>query len=91
MFGHSFGAATTIEVLRHQDDMFPFISQGIIYDPWGAAIQGPNADYKIHAPLLCINSESFMQWETNYDAILAVFEEALEGDERCWLLTLRKC
>ncbi len=32
--GHSFGAATTIEMLRH-DDRFTYIAQGIIYDIWG--------------------------------------------------------
>lgn len=34
MLGHSFGAATTVEVLRHAD-RFNFVSQGIIYDIWG--------------------------------------------------------
>ena len=33
MLGHSFGAATTVEVLRNTKK-FPWISQGIIYDIW---------------------------------------------------------
>jgi len=33
MLGHSFGAATTIEVLRNTEK-FEFIGQGIIYDIW---------------------------------------------------------
>lgn len=36
MLGHSFGAATTIEVLRYHK-RFNYIGQGIIYDIWGAA------------------------------------------------------
>ena len=35
MVGHSFGAATTVEVLRNRRKEFPFITQGIIYDIWG--------------------------------------------------------
>lgn len=33
MLGHSFGAATTVEVLRHAD-RFNWVGQGILYDPW---------------------------------------------------------
>ncbi|RPB04161.1 hypothetical protein L873DRAFT_1825756 [Choiromyces venosus 120613-1] len=84
--GHSFGAATAIEVLRHRDESFSFIGQGIIYDPWGVAIQDPDSKHRINTPLPCINSESFMQWGTNYEAILKVSEEAMESDNRCCLL-----
>jgi platelet-activating factor acetylhydrolase len=31
MIGHSFGAATTVEALRHLD-RFQWVSQGIMYD-----------------------------------------------------------
>lgn len=34
MTGHSFGAATTVNVLR-RSETFGFISQGLIYDIWG--------------------------------------------------------
>jgi platelet-activating factor acetylhydrolase len=33
MLGHSFGAATTVEVLR-SSQAFDYIGQGIIYDIW---------------------------------------------------------
>lgn len=61
MLGHSFGAATTVEVLRHQN-RFQFVGQGVLYDPWGAAVQPPedNPKHRIKTPLLCINSEAFM-------------------------------
>jgi len=32
--GHSFGAATCVEMLRH-NDRFDWITQGIIFDIWG--------------------------------------------------------
>ncbi|KAK7623663.1 hypothetical protein IWX50DRAFT_690589 [Phyllosticta citricarpa] len=37
MAGHSFGAATTVEVLR-SERRFEWFGQGIIYDIWGAAV-----------------------------------------------------
>ena len=37
MVGHSFGAATAVEVLRHAD-RFPWVRQGICYDVWGLAV-----------------------------------------------------
>ncbi|KAF2139812.1 uncharacterized protein K452DRAFT_319934 [Aplosporella prunicola CBS 121167] len=37
MVGHSFGAATTVEILR-DGKRFDWCSQGIIYDIWGAAV-----------------------------------------------------
>ncbi|KAA8575104.1 hypothetical protein EYC84_004317 [Monilinia fructicola] len=53
MLGHSFGAATTVEVLRHQTKQFPYISQGILYDPWGGAIQQADreSEHQIHKPV----------------------------------------
>jgi platelet-activating factor acetylhydrolase len=36
MAGHSFGAATVVEVLRHTD-RFTNVQAGIIYDIWGQA------------------------------------------------------
>lgn len=88
--GHSFGAATTIEVLRHQD-RFQFVSQGIIYDIWGAAIQPPEEkpEHRISTPLLGINSEAFMYWPNNFDAVTKLCEEAKERDQLCWLMTVR--
>lgn len=39
MAGHSFGAATVVEVLRHTD-RFKNVQAGIIYDIWGQVL-GP--------------------------------------------------
>ena len=43
MIGHSFGAATTVEVLRHQDRL-QCVSQGIMYDVWGMAVAPPETE-----------------------------------------------
>ncbi|TVY76049.1 Platelet-activating factor acetylhydrolase, partial [Lachnellula suecica] len=90
MIGHSFGAATTVEVLRHQD-RFQSIGQGIIYDIWGAAIQPPEDDpgHRIHAPLLGINSEAFMYWPDNFESVMKLCKEAKEAGQLCWLMTVR--
>ncbi|KAF1985531.1 hypothetical protein K402DRAFT_334111 [Aulographum hederae CBS 113979] len=88
--GHSFGAATVIEVLRHPD-IFKFISQGIIYDIWGAALIPPdeNDRHRIQTPLLGINSEAFMYWPDNFDAVEALMKEADSQQAPTWLMTVR--
>ncbi|KZF22083.1 hypothetical protein L228DRAFT_239099 [Xylona heveae TC161] len=88
MVGHSFGAATTVEVLRHPD-RFDFVSQGIIYDIWGVVLKPSNAEHRICAPLLGINSEAFMYWPENFKSVLSIFKEAKSENPLCWLLTVR--
>ncbi|KAF3187692.1 hypothetical protein TWF788_001911 [Orbilia oligospora] len=91
--GHSFGAASTIEVLRDPEQIFgqvPGSLQGIIYDPWGAAIQQPESQaVKIRTPLLGINSEAFMHWADNFEMVMKVFEEATKNNENCWMMTVK--
>lgn len=90
MLGHSFGAATTVEVLRHKH-RFTYIGQGIIYDIWGAAIQPPedNPDHRIHTPLLGINSEAFMYWPDNFSSLMKICKEVKDQNQLCWLMTVR--
>lgn len=90
MLGHSFGAATTVEVLRHKH-RFQYIGQGIIYDIWGAAIQPPEdePDRRISTPLLGINSEAFMYWPDNFESVMALCREVKEQDQLAWLMTVR--
>jgi platelet-activating factor acetylhydrolase len=90
MLGHSFGAATTVEVLRHQD-RFKYIGQGIIYDIWGAAIQPPEdqPEHRICAPLLGINSEAFMYWSDNFKSVMSLCKEAKDQGALVWLMTVR--
>jgi platelet-activating factor acetylhydrolase len=86
--GHSFGGATTVGVLRHTD-RFQSIGQGIIYDIWGAAIQSPEERNRIQRLFLCINSEAFMYWSSNFKAVLALCEEAKANGALSWLMTVR--
>ena len=90
MAGHSFGAATAVEVLRHAD-RFPWVGQGISYDIWGLALKPPAPDpaYRISRPLLGINSEAFMYWEDNLQAAVAICDEARMHGSLAWLLTVR--
>jgi platelet-activating factor acetylhydrolase len=90
MLGHSFGAATTVEALRHKD-RFQFIGQGIIYDIWSAAIQPPEHEpnHRINTPLLGINSEAFMYWPDNFESVMSLCREVKEQDQLAWLMTVR--
>ncbi|KAG9242444.1 platelet-activating factor acetylhydrolase, isoform II-domain-containing protein [Calycina marina] len=90
MLGHSFGGATTIEVLRYKN-RFNFIGQGIIYDVWGVVIQRSKEDpkHRIDAPMLGIMSEAFMYWPDNLDSIMSLCREAKEHDALVWLMTVR--
>ncbi len=90
MLGHSFGAATAIEVLRHRD-RFQYIGQGIIYDIWGAAIQPPKdePEHRISTPLLGINSEAFMYWPDNFESVVKLCKEVKDQGQLAWLMTVR--
>ncbi|KAH9809506.1 platelet-activating factor acetylhydrolase-like [Teratosphaeria destructans] len=91
--GHSFGAATIVELLR-RGDRFKNISQGIIYDIWGAGTKAPEKDHperRIHAPIIAINSEAFTYWPANFDLVDSLIKEAQAEPDPCpsWLMTLR--
>lgn len=88
--GHSFGAATVVEVLRHTD-RFKNVQAGIIYDIWGAPIKPPAEapEHRIHLPLLGINSEAFMYWQQNFDAVTSLMKETKESGAPAYLLTVR--
>lgn len=100
MAGHSFGAATTVELLRKYPDRFPQLKQGIIYDIWGAPIRAEDEerersphpktnDYKINRPLLAINSEAFTYWRSNFELVTKLVQEAREQGVLSWLMTIR--
>ena len=88
MVGHSFGAATTVEMLRCSKK-FNYISQGIIYDIWGMPVREATEDHHITAPLLGINSEAFMYWDANFHVAQQVVEEAQDAGQPAWLMTVR--
>ncbi|KAK5112803.1 hypothetical protein LTR85_011137 [Meristemomyces frigidus] len=91
--GHSFGAATVTEMLRH-GDRFNYLSQGIIYDIWGAGTTPPEEEaphHRIHTPLLAVNSEAFTYWPSNFELVESLIKEAQAEPEPApsWLMTLR--
>lgn len=91
--GHSFGAATAIEMLRH-DDRFNYVGQGIIYDIWGAGTTPAEEEaphHRIHTPLLAINSEAFTYWPSNFELVESLIKEAQAEPSASpsWLMTLR--
>ena len=91
--GHSFGGATAVDILR-QSERFDYISQGIIYDMWGAAAPAPakeDLDHRIRAPIIAINSEAFTYWPSNFKVVENVVNEVQNGDNPSpsWLMTLR--
>ncbi|KAL5378208.1 hypothetical protein DPSP01_009317 [Paraphaeosphaeria sporulosa] len=90
MAGHSFGAATVVEVLRNTD-RFKHVQAGIIYDIWGAPIKPPADDpaHRIRVPILGINSEAFMYWQANFDAVMSLMYEAKEQGAPAVLCTVR--
>ncbi|KAF3069701.1 Platelet-activating factor acetylhydrolase [Daldinia childiae] len=88
--GHSFGGATTAEIVR-QNDRFPYIGQGILLDAWGQATPkvGEVTHQSLRKPLLAINSEAFMHWPENFKRIYDIGEEARNGGALCWMLTIK--
>lgn len=91
--GHSFGAATVTEMLRH-NDRFNYINQGIIYDIWGGGtkpLEKDHPEHRIHAPVLAINSEAFTYWPSNFELVEGLIKEAQAEPQSCpaWLITLR--
>lgn len=91
--GHSFGAATVVEMLRHID-RYDWIGQGIIYDIWGVGIkplEKESENHRVHTPLLAINSEAFTYWPQNFDIVQEIIHETQDAPDESpsWLLTLR--
>ncbi|KAI0391492.1 hypothetical protein F5Y17DRAFT_468210 [Xylariaceae sp. FL0594] len=88
--GHSFGGATTAQVVR-QKGRFDWIGQGIIVDAWGLAM--PESKGPVHEPLqkplLVINSEAFTHWSDNFQRLVAMCEEAERNNSPCWMLTIK--
>lgn len=88
--GHSFGGATTVQILR-LNDRFTWVGQGILLDAWGPATPDvpPGSEQTISKPLLSIGSEAFMHWQENFDKVTSICNEASQGNNLCWMLTVR--
>jgi platelet-activating factor acetylhydrolase len=46
-------------------------------------------EHRIHTPILGINSEAFMYWQQNFDAVMSLMNEAKENGAPAYLLTVR--
>lgn len=46
-------------------------------------------EHRIHVPILGINSEAFMYWQQNFDAVMSLMNEAKENGAPAYLLTVR--
>jgi platelet-activating factor acetylhydrolase len=91
--GHSFGAATVVDMLR-DTERFPYYTQGVIYDIWGAGTRPPSEerpDHRIKVPLLAVNSEAFTYWPANFEKVDELVQEAQAGPDvaPAWLMTVR--
>ncbi|KAI1398810.1 platelet-activating factor acetylhydrolase, isoform II-domain-containing protein [Hypoxylon fuscum] len=88
--GHSFGGATTAEIVR-QADRFPYIGQGILLDAWGPATPkaGELTQQSLRKPLLAINSEAFMHWPENFQRLTDIARETKDGGALCWMMTIK--
>ncbi|KAI1323397.1 hypothetical protein F5Y16DRAFT_383883 [Xylariaceae sp. FL0255] len=88
--GHSFGAATTVQITRLKD-RFPWIGQGILLDAWGPAtpILGEATQEPLRKPILAINSEAFMHWPDNFQRMADICKEARTHDAPCWMFTIK--
>lgn len=87
MVGHSFGAATTVQMLRSRQ--YGYLTQGIVYDIWGMPVLPATEENHINVPLLGINSEAFMYWDANFNVAKSVTKESRETGNQAWLLTCR--
>jgi platelet-activating factor acetylhydrolase len=87
MMGHSFGGATTVQMLR--SDKLPWITQGILLDPWGPATPECTEQNTVHKPVLSVGSEAFMHWAENFDCIEQVCHEARASGTLSWMTTIR--
>ncbi|KAI2616061.1 platelet-activating factor acetylhydrolase, isoform II-domain-containing protein [Hypoxylon sp. NC1633] len=88
--GHSFGGATTAEIVR-QSDRFPYIGQGILLDAWGQATpqKGEVTHQTLRKPLLAINSEAFMHWPENFKRLGDIAREAKGEGALTWMMTIK--
>lgn len=93
--GHSFGAATTISILR-TPRMLTYVKYGILLDCWAQGLP-PHAmedeQEAIGAPVLAMGSESFLYWEENLKLMFDLARRTTTAERRdaqkMWMFTLR--
>ncbi|RUS21646.1 platelet-activating factor acetylhydrolase [Endogone sp. FLAS-F59071] len=85
MAGHSFGASTTIEVLRANH--MPFHC-GLLLDPWTECLKYESTR-PILKPVLAIASEAFAIWPGNFDKLKLLVDNASKEEGGSYLLMLK--
>lgn len=91
MCGHSFGGATAISVLK-TPSMLKYIKYGILLDVWGQGMPlSPLEDEEEHisAPILAMDSESFLYWEENLKLMFDLARDTAENNQKVWMFTVR--
>lgn len=88
VMGHSFGGATTVQVLR--DDSLSWVGQGIVLDIWGQGTPpgGETPHNTVKKPLLSISSEAFMHWKANFQRVVDICNETRGSGALCWMMTI---
>jgi platelet-activating factor acetylhydrolase len=85
--GHSFGGATSIELIRRPDTIF---THALVLDPWMEAVAKAGQGPPIQKPLFVINSEAFTIWRGNFTAVRGVVQESYRNSGKGWLMTMTK-
>ncbi|KAK4105394.1 hypothetical protein N658DRAFT_411115, partial [Parathielavia hyrcaniae] len=87
IMGHSFGGATAVQALR--SEKLPWITQGVLLDPWGPATPECPEQRSVHKPVLSVGSEAFMHWGENFECVKRVCDEARAAGTLSWMMTIR--
>lgn len=85
--GHSFGGATSIELIRRPDTIF---THALVLDPWLEPVAKAGQGPALQKPLFVINSEAFTIWRGNFDAVRQLVQESHRNSGKGWLMTMTK-
>ncbi|EPQ31668.1 uncharacterized protein PFL1_01001 [Pseudozyma flocculosa PF-1] len=84
--GHSFGAATALEVVRRDDCPF---SRALLMDPWVEPIELDSLKARpVRRPVYTINSEHFTCWKGHMADVVEIMKGARAATGQGWLCTL---
>lgn len=85
--GHSFGGATSIELIRKPDSPF---THALVLDPWLEPIAKAGEGPAVKKPLFVINSEAFTIWRSHFAQLRQMVQESLDHSGRAWLMSVTK-
>lgn len=85
--GHSFGGATSIELIRKPNSIF---THALVMDPWVEHVSKAGIGPPIQKPLFVINSEAFTIWKSHFTNVRQLVHESKQNTGNGWLMTLTK-